>query len=103
MSIHKIPNAPALIVRQARKLLQLNQNDFANRFNKSQGVLSRYETGAVSPPSDIIMHCMHILQNDAEAYDIENLIEKIKLLEGEKYSKLREALSAFLDKLLSQA
>jgi len=103
MKTNIITNDPASIVRQTRQLLQLNQKDFAHRFKKTQGVLSRYETGAVPPPSYIIMHCMHILENNAESDDLENLIGKIRQLEGERHSKLREALSVFLDKLLSQA
>jgi predicted transcriptional regulator len=56
----------AFLVRSAREHLGLNQGQFAARIGKSQGVVSRYERGAVDPPSTVVMQCMHIL-NHSEA------------------------------------
>ena len=54
------PNTTDL-VNSARRKLGLNQKEFACYIGKSQGVVSRYESGAVEPPGEVIMHCMHIL------------------------------------------
>jgi predicted transcriptional regulator len=63
MHSSKNPKAAAL-VRSARERLGLNQGQFAAEIGKSQGVVSRYERGAVDPPSEIVMHCMHILREN---------------------------------------
>lgn len=88
---------PSHIVRRARKKLQLNQSDFAVSIGKSQGVLSRYESGKVNPPVDIIMRCMHILDDSSAAADIEQIITKIRTLNGDQHIKLRQALNTLLD------
>ena len=96
--------APSAAIRQARKILQLNQQEFAERFGKTQSVLSRYESGSVHAPSDIVMHCMHIINEESistNSDDMEEIILKIRNLGGDQHIKLREALNIFLDKLLS--
>lgn len=50
------------LVQLARKAKGLKQKAFASELGKSQGVVSRYESGEVDPPADVIMHCMHILK-----------------------------------------
>jgi len=40
----------------------LSQQEFGIEIGKNQGVVSRYESGEVAPPGDVIMHCMHILE-----------------------------------------
>lgn len=91
---------PSKIILTARKLLQLNQEDFAERIGKTQGVLSRYENGKVKPPSEIVMHCMHILNEDSFSADIEQIINKVRSLDGEQHAKVREAISLILDKCI---
>ncbi len=88
---------PSRIVHHARKKLQLNQSDFAASIGKSQGVLSRYESGKVNPPVNIIMHCMHILDDGSATADIEQIISKIRNLNGDQHIKLRQALNTLLD------
>jgi transcriptional regulator with XRE-family HTH domain len=51
----------AQFVRAARQKLRCSQHEFADFIKRSQGVVSKYESGKVSPPADVIMHCMHIL------------------------------------------
>ncbi|HGM7285272.1 TPA: helix-turn-helix domain-containing protein [Stenotrophomonas maltophilia] len=53
------------LVSRARRKLGLKQGQFAARLGKSQGVVSRYENGAVEPPGEVMMHCMHILSSDS--------------------------------------
>jgi len=89
------------LVRRARNKLQLNQVDFAEEINKTQSVLSRYECGKVIPPLKIIMHCMHILNEVPSSTDIEQIVTKVRALEGEQYVKIREALNTLLDKCVS--
>lgn len=88
------------IVRTARKLIGLNQADFADRIGKTQSVLSRYENGKVKPPSEIVIHCMHILSKDSFSDDIEQIITKVRALDGEQHTKVREAISLLLDKCI---
>lgn len=94
---------PSKIVRTARKLMKLNQEDFADRIGKTQSVLSRYESGKVKPPSEIIMHCMHILNQDSFSADIEQIISKVRFLDGEQHAKIREAISLILDKCINNS
>ncbi|MES9964554.1 MAG: helix-turn-helix domain-containing protein [Candidatus Sedimenticola sp. 20ELBAFRAG] len=91
----------AQVLKSARKKLVLNQSDFAKQLGKTQGTLSRYESGDVPPPSEIIMHCMHILNSDPTSDSVEDIIEKIGHLRGDRHWKLRRALNALLDSYLS--
>ena len=86
------------LVRRARKKLKLNQVDFSKKINKTQSVLSRYESGKVMPSHQIIMHCMHILSDAAPSADIEEIVSKVRALDGEQHLKIREALNTLLDK-----
>ncbi|AVO30098.1 helix-turn-helix domain-containing protein [Stenotrophomonas maltophilia] len=49
------------LVRRARLHCGDSQQKFALRLGKSQAVVSRYESGKVDPPGNVVMHCMHIL------------------------------------------
>lgn len=90
---------PRQIVRQARVISQLNQQDFAKSLGKSQGVLSRYENGKVPPPSDVIMHCMNIMNTNSGNSDIDQIIAKVRSLHGDQYIKVRTALNTLLDSI----
>ena len=59
---NKLRSETALLIQRARHASGLNQANFAKKLGKSQGVVSRYEQGLVSPPGEVIMHCMHILE-----------------------------------------
>jgi ribosome-binding protein aMBF1 (putative translation factor) len=61
------PTNLATLVRQARAESGLSQVDFAHLLGKSQAVISRYEAGNVSPPGQVVMHCMHIFEKSAQA------------------------------------
>ncbi|WP_190278907.1 helix-turn-helix domain-containing protein [Dokdonella koreensis] len=52
---------PAQLVLRARTALGLSQRDFGARVSKSQGLVSKYESGRVAPPAHIVIHCMNIL------------------------------------------
>ncbi|WP_425602087.1 helix-turn-helix domain-containing protein [Stenotrophomonas chelatiphaga] len=53
------------LVSRARRKLGLKQAQFASTLGKSQGVVSRYENGAVEPPGEVMMRCMHILGSES--------------------------------------
>ncbi len=91
---------PATILRNARNKLQLNQSSFASQIGKTQGTLSRYESGSVLPPSNVIMHCIHILDNNPASDSVEEIISKVRTLQGDQYIKIREALNTLLDSFL---
>lgn len=55
------------LVRRARSKTGLSQGDFGHALEKSQGVISRYEKGTVTPPGNVLMHCMHILGGAMQA------------------------------------
>lgn len=85
------------ILKRARKKLGLNQSSFAKQFGKSQGSFSKYESGNVPPPSEVIMRCMNILNTDQISDSVDDLIERVGRLEGQRHSKVRKALNALLD------
>ena len=59
---NKLRSETALLIQRARHASGVSQANFAKELGKSQGVISRYEQGLVSPPGEIIMQCMHILE-----------------------------------------
>lgn len=52
--------APAEVVKRARACVNETQRAFAERLNSRQSLISKYERGLVSPPSDILIHCMNL-------------------------------------------
>jgi len=90
---------PHQIVRRARVISQLNQEDFAKSLGKSQGVISRYENGKVPPPSGVVMHCMHIMNTNSDDSDIDQIISKVRSLDGDQYIEVRTALNTLLDSI----
>lgn len=52
---------PKEVVKLARLSVRESQQEFALRVASTQPLISRYERGLVSPPSQVLMHCMHIL------------------------------------------
>ena len=67
-NMHDAIAPPAEIIRRARKARSLSQHAFGELFERSQGVVSRYESGQVAPPAEVLMRCMHMLApSDAAA------------------------------------
>jgi len=64
---NKLRSETAHLIQRARHASGLNQADFAKKVGKSQGVVSRYEQGLVSPPGEVVMHCMHILEKHPQS------------------------------------
>lgn len=55
------PLQAAQLVAAARAHTKLSQRDFGTRVGKSQGLISKYESGNVAPPAGVVIHCMNIL------------------------------------------
>lgn len=70
------------IVKNTRKYMELTQIEFAITINKSQMMVSKYESGATSPTSEIIIHCVNILERK----------EAMKELEISKLGDISEAI-----------
>ncbi|MEB1955757.1 helix-turn-helix domain-containing protein [Xanthomonas campestris] len=50
----------AELVKAARAKTGLSQRAFGARVGKSQGLISKYESGQVAPPASVVIHCMNI-------------------------------------------
>jgi ribosome-binding protein aMBF1 (putative translation factor) len=91
------------LVGQARHRKGLSQANFGKLFNKSQGEISRYESGEVCPPSEILMHCMHELglvttqEPEVSSMQLAKLVEK--RLTGEKHRLTRKLLLELIERL----
>lgn len=92
------------LVLRARQKKCLNQADFGALFGKSQGEVSRYESGEVRPPPDVLMHCMHELglvaapEPDVSAFELSKLIQKN--LGGKKHHSTRRLLHELIRRLM---
>jgi transcriptional regulator with XRE-family HTH domain len=60
-------NDTANLVRRARLKIGQTQGGFGRILGKSQGVVSKYESGKTEPPGEIVMHCMNILAGDSSS------------------------------------
>ncbi|WP_320201770.1 helix-turn-helix domain-containing protein (plasmid) [Agrobacterium sp. rho-13.3] len=78
------------LIRAARRKKGLNQAQFAALIGKSQGMVSRYESGESVPPGDVIMHCMHSVSPDSISSD------RVQALE-----QLRQAAEALLSAIIT--
>lgn len=85
------------IVRLARG--RSTQAAFSKVLGKSQGLVSKYENGDVSPPSDVIEACMDILDmNNAYELSASDLGERVvRELVGPDFINARKAIEAILD------
>jgi len=54
----------AKMVRQARGILNLTQEKFARKIGKDRTTVTRYESGKITPPGDIIMKIQSILERN---------------------------------------
>jgi transcriptional regulator with XRE-family HTH domain len=60
----------AQLVRSARQKTGLSQEVFARVIGRSQAVVSKYESGKVSPPGGVIIHCMNIMKPSEPAPNV---------------------------------
>jgi transcriptional regulator with XRE-family HTH domain len=85
------------IVRLARG--RSTQAAFSKVLGKSQGLVSKYENGEISPPSEVIEECMDILNmNNSYDLSVSDLVLRIEReLSGSNFIKARKAVEAILD------
>ncbi len=92
---------PKDIVKAAWKASGISQSNFAKSLNKSQPMLSKYISGMVLPPSDVLILCMNkcglLEANDISA---SMLAKRVRLeLAGVASSRTRVAISQILDSI----
>lgn len=103
-------NGPAISVREIIKKARgsLTQIEFlallAERHNiqTSQGLISKYESGKVNPPTLIIEACMKIIhaENIPGEVSLNDLEEKIRrVLKGPAQAEARKAFAIILEHL----
>ncbi len=52
----------ARMVREARSRLNLTQETFAKKIGKARTTVTRYESGAITPPGDIMVKIQSMLE-----------------------------------------
>jgi hypothetical protein len=91
------------IIREARG--DRNQAEFGKFIGKSQGLVSKYESGAVNPPADVLETCMDILvmNNGADVVtdiSIDNLTKRVRAeLKAPQFAYARRTIASLLDGL----
>ena len=87
------------IIREARGTM--SQAEFARRLGKSQGLISKYERGSVSPPSTTLEKCMKILEdkNKDEVSSAFLAMRIKKELNDPQFAYARKTIAALLDSL----
>ncbi|AXK38414.1 helix-turn-helix domain-containing protein [Crenobacter cavernae] len=95
--------SPAELVRQARYLSDKNQQEFGALLGKDQSLISRYERGRSVPPTEVTMHCMHILNAatpSKEEVSLETLLTTIRQrLAAPSHARARALLFELLNEL----
>lgn len=84
------------IIKQARG--SENQADFAKRFGKKQGSISKYENNLASPPMNIVNKCLEIIC-DRGYSDVSSdaLAKRLKKLDSPAYFHLRKVIESILN------
>lgn len=60
-SVDLVSREPRGVIKGARRLTGETQAEFALRVDSSQSLISRYESGEVDPPAQVLMQCVNIL------------------------------------------
>lgn len=88
---------PAEIVYSARMVLGESQRAFAARLDTRQSLISKYENKQVSPPADILIHCMNLLDGPADDTSTEDLVVLVKQrLNGDRMRQARQAVAQMI-------
>ena len=93
------------IIYLARKRKGLSQKDFSRIINKSQAMISKYESGKAIPPGNILVQCQEMLDeadkppvSDGINSDIEELIQMLRSkAAGKKQTKLRQTIRQIIE------
>lgn len=86
------------IIKSARG--NMSQKQFAQLLGKSQGVISKYERGVVSPPAETVDKCIDIIETNKSKLEIsaEGLATRIKNeLREPQFRSERRMITTILD------
>jgi len=93
----KLRREPAEIVYSARLALGESQRAFAARLDTRQSLISKYENKQVSPPADLLIHCMNLLDGSTDEMSTEDLVMLVKQrLKGDRMRQARQALAQMI-------
>jgi transcriptional regulator with XRE-family HTH domain len=88
---------PAEIVYLARMALGESQRAFAARLETRQSLISKYENKVVSPPADLVIQCMNLLEGPDGGVSTEDLVMLVKQrLNGERMGQARQAVAQMI-------
>lgn len=85
------------IVMEARTSLNESQRAFAARLGTAQSLVCKYERGYVSPPAEILIHCMNLLQMHSRSVSPDELIALVRThLSGDQMAAARQAVAKLI-------
>ncbi len=88
---------PAEIVHSARMALGESQRAFAARLGTRQSLISKYENKQVSPPANLLIHCMNLFDGATDGVSTEDLVVLVKQrLNGDRMRQAREAVAQMI-------
>lgn len=101
--------AKSLVKFVRKEYFKENQKDFAKRVGSKQSLISKYENGFVSPPSELLIQCMNIyiqennIRNEYidEEITTNTLVQLVQSLLCGKEQEYKRQLVAKLIKILS--
>ncbi|MBK8186653.1 MAG: helix-turn-helix transcriptional regulator [Cellvibrio sp.] len=94
------------LVKKARIASKMSQISFGIAIKREQETISRYESGGITPPDDVVMRCIRILEKMdklaffSEDQEMVRLIEDLLAFEGKDNGPKRAALKSIMTALL---
>jgi transcriptional regulator with XRE-family HTH domain len=94
------------LVKKARIASKMSQISFEKAIERKQETISRYERGGITPPDDVVMRCIRILEKTdrlaffSEDQEMVELIEELLEFEGKDKGPKRAALKSIMKALL---
>jgi transcriptional regulator with XRE-family HTH domain len=91
----------AAIVKSARKIRGLSQEEFAAELGKQQSLVSKYERGLVDPPGDVVIHCVTITRGEADqAVSPDSVAQLVQeRLGAPEFARVRSAIAALIESM----
>jgi transcriptional regulator with XRE-family HTH domain len=88
---------PAEIIYSARMAMGESQRVFAARLDTRQSLISKYENKRVSPPADLLIQCVNLLDGPSEDVSTEDLVVLVKQrLNGGRMRQARQAVAQMI-------
>jgi hypothetical protein len=101
MSILRVPKNPSEVIAAALAAVGGRQEDLAELLSCGQPTISKYKTGHLDPPSDVLLRCLEIsrLLEPSPISETELAERILRELGGKKNRTLRRTISELLDVL----